>query len=301
MAKHRRVRGRHRRPAHHRLPQAAAAGALAAAGVLSTSSPVLAEVNQDAIAQWEPGGNGATNTAVPLAHPVSLTSAPKQPPSLAVTSSGHGSTLVGSTAPRSNRSDYVVISGDTLSGIAVKENVAGGWQALLHANRTTVPNHDLIYVNEQLMIPGTDKPPAVQTSAASTGKNLVWPFPTKDPSQMGRTDQGWDLVSTPGGEVRAIAAGTIHGPTIPDANGFGSDYAIEHLDSPIRGFTDVYYGHTHLALTGHVPAGAVIAHTGGGGYPRGGNGELGEVEVGFGNPNTGVPWSNGPLMKAALQ
>ena len=289
-------------PPNHRLPQATAAAALATAGVLSTSSPALAQVNQDTVAQGEPNGNGAINTAVPITHLVTLASVPKQPPSLAARSSEHAPTLVGSAAPRSNGSDYVVLSGDTLSGIAVKENMVGGWQALWHANRTTVPNRDVIYVNEQLVIPAADKPPLVQTSpVASTGQSLVWPFPTKDPSQMGRTDQGWDLVSTPGGEVRGIAAGTIHGPTIPDPNGFGSDYAIERLDRPISGFTDVYYGHTHLAVTGHVPAGAVIAHTGGGGYPRGGNGELGEVEVGFGNPNTAVPWSNGPLMKAALQ
>lgn len=136
---------------------------------------------------------------------------------------------------------------------------------------------------------------------------LLWPFPTRSPQQEGRTDQGWDLVGPPGGPVIAVASGTIH-KAGPDPGGFGTDYPVMTLDNPYivngKKFTDIYYGHTHMAVPpGHVNAGQVIAHTGGGGFPQGGSGTLGEVEIGFGNPNApgGIHTEYGPYMKAALQ
>lgn len=147
--------------------------------------------------------------------------------------------------------------------------------------------------------------PAQQTLPRSAA-GLMWPFPTRSADQVGRTDEGLDLVSAPGGPVRAVAAGTVHRPLMADPGGFGTDYAIETLDTPVtvhgRTFREVYYGHTHTTTVGHVDAGQVIARTGGGGLPRGGNGELGEVEIGFGNPNAvgGISWAWGQLMKAAL-
>ena len=57
-------------------------------------------------------------------------------------------------AKRATRSMYVVRSGDTLSGIATKHNVRGGWRALYRANRTLVgSNPDLIQVGMHLHIP----------------------------------------------------------------------------------------------------------------------------------------------------
>lgn len=152
--------------------------------------------------------------------------------------------------------------------------------------------------------PTVAQTPPVPVNTVGTG--LLWPFEVKSASQMGRTDEGWDLVSTPGCPVLAVASGVVHNPTTADPGGFGYDYAIEHLDNAItvmgRTFQDIYYGHTHLSATGHVNAGQIIAHTGGGGYGRGGDGELGEVEIGFGNPNVGggISWNYGPIMRAAL-
>ncbi|MGH7743500.1 MAG: hypothetical protein ACREQ5_01580 [Candidatus Dormibacteria bacterium] len=135
---------------------------------------------------------------------------------------------------------------------------------------------------------------------------LLWPFPSRNPQQEGRTDEGWDLVSTPGGPVLTVAPGTIH-KAGPDPGGFGVDYPVQTLDQPItiggKTFDTIYYGHTHMTVTpGHYGAGMAIARTGGGGQPLGGSGSPGEVEIGFGDPNKagGISNTYGPLMKQAL-
>lgn len=46
-----------------------------------------------------------------------------------------------------------VVKGDTLSGLALKYGVQGGWPALFAANRGTVENPDLIYPDEVLVLP----------------------------------------------------------------------------------------------------------------------------------------------------
>ena len=46
-----------------------------------------------------------------------------------------------------------VKSGDTLSELAVKYNVKGGWKALFAANTATVKNANLIYVGQTLSLP----------------------------------------------------------------------------------------------------------------------------------------------------
>jgi LysM repeat protein len=49
---------------------------------------------------------------------------------------------------------YTVRSGDTLSKIASKLGVRGGWKRLAAANTATVKNPNLIYVGQKLRIPG---------------------------------------------------------------------------------------------------------------------------------------------------
>lgn len=46
-----------------------------------------------------------------------------------------------------------VVAGDSLSKLAEKHNVKGGWQALFAANRGTVSNADLIFVGQVLRLP----------------------------------------------------------------------------------------------------------------------------------------------------
>jgi LysM repeat protein len=46
--------------------------------------------------------------------------------------------------------EYKVVKGDTLSSIAVKHGVQGGWQKLFQLNKDIVKNADLIYPGQQL-------------------------------------------------------------------------------------------------------------------------------------------------------
>src|SRR5690625_1397735 len=49
---------------------------------------------------------------------------------------------------------YTVVAGDTLSKIAQAKGIDGGWRALYEANRDVVDDPTLIYVGEQLQLPG---------------------------------------------------------------------------------------------------------------------------------------------------
>jgi len=70
-------------------------------------------------------------------------------------SGGHRHPHAPTAAPASTPSgaSYVVKSGDTLSLIADREGVAGGWRALYAANTGVVADPDLIYPGEQLQLP----------------------------------------------------------------------------------------------------------------------------------------------------
>ena len=52
----------------------------------------------------------------------------------------------------STKGTYVVRSGDTLSSIARRHGVDGGWKALYRANRGVVENPNAIYVGERLRL-----------------------------------------------------------------------------------------------------------------------------------------------------
>ncbi|MFJ1671457.1 transglycosylase family protein [Streptomyces bottropensis] len=46
--------------------------------------------------------------------------------------------------------EYKVVSGDTLSAIAAKENVKGGWEKLFELNKDIIDDADFIYPGQQL-------------------------------------------------------------------------------------------------------------------------------------------------------
>ena len=133
-----------------------------------------------------------------------------------------------------------------------------------------------------------------QTNAPSTTSSnaLVWPFASKAPSQYQRIDQGWDLQTTPGGGVYAIASGTIQ-QYAPDPGGFGNNYPVEELDSSIGGPSNwIYYGHVHVISTlvgTHVNAGQLIAYTNTSQGENGSAAPPGWLEIGFAQPNTDAP------------
>ncbi|CAM3784251.1 transglycosylase family protein [Kibdelosporangium persicum] len=56
------------------------------------------------------------------------------------------------TAPvQTGAGDYTVVVGDTLSGIAQKQNVQGGWKTLADKNKSTVSNPNLIFPGQKLV------------------------------------------------------------------------------------------------------------------------------------------------------
>jgi nucleoid-associated protein YgaU len=56
-------------------------------------------------------------------------------------------------APALSGETYTIQSGDTLSSIADKLGIAGGWQALFAANTDTVIHADLIFTGNVLQLP----------------------------------------------------------------------------------------------------------------------------------------------------
>ena len=133
-------------------------------------------------------------------------------------------------------------------------------------------------------------PPGGSTAA------LVWPFATKDASQYNRVDQGWDIQSTAGAAIYAIAPGAIH-VFNTDSGGFGNDYPTEQLDSSIGGPSSwVYYGHVHVlsSVVGkHVSAGQQIAVANTTDPQNGSAAPPGWLEIGFAIPNTDAPIATG--------
>ena len=49
-----------------------------------------------------------------------------------------------------NGADYTVVAGDTLSTIAARESIPGGWQAVFDRNTDVLTDPDLILIGEQL-------------------------------------------------------------------------------------------------------------------------------------------------------
>jgi hypothetical protein len=147
--------------------------------------------------------------------------------------------------------------------------------------------------------PNAPKPPAATptTVPCVPGGNLAggppgtpghnWPFRTKSPSQYRRIDEGWDLQNNQVAEVLAMAPGTIS-QARPNPGGFGPNYPLETLDTPVLGYKMFYYGHVHIVpgIVGkHVNTGDVIAHT----EPSGNisAGLPNWLEVGFWDPSVG--------------
>ncbi|WP_256966634.1 LysM peptidoglycan-binding domain-containing protein, partial [Streptomyces caniscabiei] len=46
--------------------------------------------------------------------------------------------------------EYKVVTGDTLSAIAEKKNVKGGWEKLFELNKDIIDDADFIYPGQQL-------------------------------------------------------------------------------------------------------------------------------------------------------
>lgn len=70
--------------------------------------------------------------------------------------------------PSGNFTWYTVVRGDTLSGIAARFNVAGGYPTLFELNRDRISNPNLIYIGEQIRIPSSTPAPPPPPSSSTT-------------------------------------------------------------------------------------------------------------------------------------
>ncbi|WP_427173751.1 transglycosylase family protein [Arthrobacter sp. 92] len=99
------------------------------------------------------GGGGAPAPSAPV------TQAPTQVPVQAAQAPAAAPVQVQSTQPRHaahvplSGETYTVAKGDTLSTIAEKLDVAGGWQSLADANADSISNPDLVFEGQVLQLP----------------------------------------------------------------------------------------------------------------------------------------------------
>lgn len=188
-------RGKHRKPSRRRpLGVVTAACVSVAGGALLTGAAAAApDVNWDAIAQCESGGDWAINTGNGyfgglqfklstwranggMGNPANATR--EQQIAVAeriLVSQGIGAWPVcgkhaGDNAPTRKKSAkpaipsappadtgpmpvHTVVSGDTLWSIANDHHVPGGWQRIYEANRDVIADPDLILAGQSLRIP----------------------------------------------------------------------------------------------------------------------------------------------------
>lgn len=114
----------------------------------SAGQPVAAQVRQLGLSPWDTGhynsGGGPGSSLLPFVNMFS-----EKPVVMPPSPSG------------GNFHWYTVVRGDTLSGIAARFNVAGGWQSIYEINRDKISNPNLIYIGQVIRIPGgTSQPPA---------------------------------------------------------------------------------------------------------------------------------------------
>lgn len=57
------------------------------------------------------------------------------------------------TAPLPRYVSYRVRPGDSLSMIAQRHHISGGWQELWRINRTNVPNPNVLFIGQMIQIP----------------------------------------------------------------------------------------------------------------------------------------------------
>ncbi|MFI9100332.1 transglycosylase family protein [Streptomyces fildesensis] len=89
------------------------------------------------------------------------------------------------TPGRTTADAYVVVSGDTLSGIAADHHTKGGWPQLYSANRQVVGGDpDLIFPGQHLALTGTQRPVArTQAPAAKPQQHAKAAAPAKAPAK----------------------------------------------------------------------------------------------------------------------
>ncbi|MEU6372731.1 transglycosylase family protein [Streptomyces sp. NPDC046909] len=149
---------------------------------------------------------------------------------------------------------YTVVHGDTLSGIADRQDVKGGWRGLYAANRKTIgADPDLILPGQRLSLRGKAVTTTTQTSAGSksstesaekktsddtqqAGHSLVAPVDAPTGTPYHKAGSSWskgyhtgvDFAVPTGTSVKAVAAGRV--VSSGWAGSFGYQVVIRHSD-----------------------------------------------------------------------
>jgi cell wall-associated NlpC family hydrolase len=161
-------------------------------------------------------------------------------------------------------SEYTVKSGDTLSKIAITQDVNGGWQRLYTDNKSVIgDNPNLIYPKQVLTMPaGTvNKASAEKTElkAAPVAKEVSWVPPVNGDVSTSYKESGssWSSGYHTGVDFRA-KSGTpvkaVHSGTVVKA-GWGGSYGNEIV---IKHAPGVYTQYAHLSSI-NVKVGAKVS------------------------------------------
>jgi LysM repeat protein len=144
------------------------------------------------------------------------------------------STLSVATAPvtATHTTRYVVRSGDTLSAIAARFAVRGGWPALYAANRQAIgPDPNVIHSGTVLVLPGLTVPTHYSVAAGDTLSGIAAEFAVRG---------GWPALYAANRQVIGPDPGVVHPGTVltlprpaaasPSRPGRG--FRRQHLPSP---------------------------------------------------------------------
>jgi murein DD-endopeptidase MepM/ murein hydrolase activator NlpD len=202
----------------------------------------------------------ATGAIVAVPAPVMAAPAAPRAASVAITSE-----VTGVTAKLAAMAlGYVVVSGDTLSGIAGRYGTT--WQAVWQEN-SFIADANLIFPGQKLAIPAagsapTAPAPAPAQPAAATSSGWYNPTPgacniSGFGPRWGTMHQGVDLAAGYGTPIHAATGGTVS--VAYQAGGAGNYTTINHGG----GVFTVYMHQSSYAVTsGWVNAGQVIGYVG---------------------------------------
>ena len=127
---------------------------------------------------------------------------------------------------------YVVHSGDTLSAIAARFAVRGGWPALYAANRKAIgPDPNVIHSGTVLVVPGLTVPTHYSVAAGDTLSGIAAEFAVRG---------GWPALYTANRQVIGPDPALIHSGTVltlprpaaPSPPRPGRGFRRQHLPSP---------------------------------------------------------------------
>ncbi len=132
----------------------------------------------------------------------------------------------------------------------------------------------------------------VGAGQVSSGGGFTFPLPKGSAVPPGgwTLDQGVDIAAPGGTPLLAVCSGTV---VLHGIGGFGPDAPVLHCDSPLSGYSYVYYGHAGPAnavgIGTHVGAGSTISEVGPGivGISTGPH-----LEIGF-SDGSGTPVGGG--------